>query len=153
MVTVVSGKTLPLLSETVPVIPPRVCCARAVRDSSSTTASKKMPTLIFFAINVNLARVETLLQRILHDCLFKPFSDVIAEPPYFVLVPHCLAGKLCRQCTRSPAKAEGRDLVKILLAGISKSYGSESSAVSAKAVFLLRARTMNHPSPAIRYAR
>src|SRR5580693_7586136 len=53
MVTVESGSTLPLLSDTVPVMPPRVCCARAHRENCKSTASKEIPSFIFFVgINV-----------------------------------------------------------------------------------------------------
>src|SRR5580658_2575106 len=71
MVTVESGSTLPLLSATVPVIPPRVCCAREHRESCKSTASREMPSFIFVAIfvainlvgiNVNLVKVETEIQ-------------------------------------------------------------------------------------------
>jgi hypothetical protein len=56
IVTVVSGSTLPLSSETVPVIPPRVRCAIAHRENCKNTADKKMPSFIFFTMNVNLVR-------------------------------------------------------------------------------------------------
>src|SRR5579859_868726 len=56
MVMVVSGRTLPLLSVTVPVMPPRVCWARAGRERvQRETARKNVPSFkifanIFFAI-------------------------------------------------------------------------------------------------------
>src|ERR1700722_277569 len=53
MVTLVAGSTLPLLSVTVPVIPPSVCCASARggnNESIVSPARKKMPSFIFFAI-------------------------------------------------------------------------------------------------------
>ena len=58
MVTVVSGRTLPLLSVTVPVMPPRVCWASALTQEKSRNVRKKMPSFIFFAMNVNLSRID-----------------------------------------------------------------------------------------------
>jgi hypothetical protein len=57
------------------------------------------------------------------------------------------------KCTRTQAKAKGAGSVKILLAGISNFYGSDISMSFGRVTRLLRARTTNHPSPAIKYAR
>ena len=54
------------------------------------------------------------------------------------------------KCTRTPAKGKDTGSMKILLTGISNFYGSDSSTRSGRAIFLLRERIMNHPSPAIK---
>src|SRR5271169_6885450 len=54
------------------------------------------------------------------------------------------------QCTRTPAKGKAGGSVKILLTRISNFYDSDSLTLSAVAALLFRARTINHPSPAIK---
>jgi hypothetical protein len=63
------------------------------------------------------------------------------------------AGNYAAKCTRTPTKAKDGASVKILLAGITNFYDSDSSAAAASAAFRLRARTINHASPPARYAR
>src|SRR5580698_3630925 len=60
MVTEVSGSTPPPGSVTVPVMPPRVCCASAHTDNATNApriaAIRKRPRFIFFAIVQHLVR-------------------------------------------------------------------------------------------------
>jgi len=45
-----AGKYAAALVATVPVMPPRVCWARAQRENASSTASKKIPSFSFIVI-------------------------------------------------------------------------------------------------------
>src|SRR5882762_11792626 len=74
MVTIVSGRTLPVVSETDPVMPPNVFCALALGANASREAARKAtsPILLIiyvltsrkleFRCNSTLTSVEGLLQ-------------------------------------------------------------------------------------------
>src|SRR5580658_2182371 len=148
MVTVESGSTLPLLSDTVPVMPPRVCCASAHRESCKNTAAKEMPSFIFVAVSlvaINLVAINVNLVKGRNRNPMRPapaaaadrnwtigtFYGVAGELVGSAFAPCCAphffctvkAGKLFRQMYANSRESESQRPVKILLTRITNFYG------------------------------
>src|SRR3974390_116323 len=82
------------------------------------------------------------------------FISTAIRPRHELVGSHFLGGNVdAGQCTRTPARVEAEQPVKILLAGITNFYCPESSASSGSSALLPRVYTTNHAIPARRYAR
>src|SRR6266567_4920165 len=137
-------------------MPPRVCWAHVNRDNCENTASKKMPSFISFAIDRNLIRSRNTNPR--QPLTTADYScDSERRDRRAGLLRLCFVTpgwkNYVTKCTRTPVKSEDGGPVKISLAGISKFYGLDTSTLCGEIAFLVRARSANQPSPAIRYPR